>query len=133
MSLLYWYSFHLQMLTDSSRRKLTCSPKTDPATMGVQPLQRSRKRTLYGQTTLPGADRPQAPGCGGEAGWRGNSPGGCQRTRHQRGYVPPLEESVRWDEFQRGLRRLKELENENARLKKLVAEQALQPSTSSRK
>src|SRR5215213_4361948 len=63
----------------------------------------SGRRTLeVGQETHTGANRPQAPGGGGEVGWRGNSSGGCQRTRHQRGYVPPLEESIRWDEFQRG-------------------------------
>src|SRR5215216_3951934 len=40
---------------------LTCSPKTDPATMRVQPpTMGTPRRTLYGQTTLPGADRPQA-------------------------------------------------------------------------
>src|SRR5215212_5994035 len=90
------------VLMGSKRVGMTCSPKTDPATMRVRPLQRSRRRTLYGQTTLSGADHPQAPGCGGEASWQGNSPGGCHRARHQRGYVPPLEESLRRDELQRG-------------------------------
>src|SRR5215212_6471959 len=110
------------VLMGSKRVGMTCSPKTDPATMRVRPLQRSRRRTLYGQTTLSGADHPQAPGCGGEASWQGNSPGGCQRARHQRGYVPPLEESLRGGMSSSEARPLKELEKENSRLKKLVAE-----------
>src|SRR5918996_647139 len=40
---------------------VTCSPKTGPATMRVQrPTYLGIRRTLYGQTTLPGADRLQA-------------------------------------------------------------------------
>jgi hypothetical protein len=61
------------------------------------------RRTLeIGQKTLPEADCPQAPGCRGAASRRGNGSGGRQGSRHQRGYVPPLDESVRWDELQRG-------------------------------
>jgi hypothetical protein len=59
-------------------------------------------RTLYGQKTLPGADRPQAPVGGGQALCRGDGSGGSQGTGHKRSHLPPLEEPLRWDELQRG-------------------------------
>src|SRR5215216_2394299 len=63
-------------------------------TMGI-------RRTLYGQTTLPGADRPQAPAGGGNAGRWNYGLGGGQGTRHKRSYLPSLEEPLRRDEHQR--------------------------------
>src|SRR5215211_6002323 len=78
---------------------VTCSPKTDPVTMRVrQPQKTGVRRTLYGQTTLAGADRSQAPPSGGKAGRWNLDPGGGQGARHKRGYVPSLEKPIRCDE-----------------------------------
>jgi hypothetical protein len=83
------------------------------------------RRTLYGQVILSRADSTQAPGCGGEALQRKLGPRGLKRVGYQRGCLPPLEEEIRCDERSSEAKRLKKLEKENARLKKLVAEQAL--------
>src|SRR5215217_8741638 len=80
---------------------LTCSPKTGPVTMRVQQPTIGTRRTLYGQTTLPGADRPQAPPGGGKASCRVHSTGGGQGTRRKRSYLPSLEKPLRRDEHQR--------------------------------
>src|SRR3712207_2939793 len=104
---------------------MTCSPKTDPVAMRVQQPKMGISRTLYGQTTLTRADRSQAPPSGGKASRWSLEPGGGQGTRHQRGYVPPLEKPIRWDEHLGGQAAQGALKKENARLKKLVAEQAL--------
>src|SRR3712207_6253997 len=77
---------------------MTCSPKTDPVAMRVQQPKMGIRRTLYGQTTLTGADRSQAPPSGGKASRWSLGPGGGQGARHQRGYVPPLEKPIRWYE-----------------------------------
>jgi hypothetical protein len=77
---------------------VTCSPKTDPVTMRVQQPKMGIRRTLYGQTTLTRADRSQAAPSGGKAGRWSLDPGGGQGAQHQRGYVPPLEIPIRWDE-----------------------------------
>src|SRR5215208_1909792 len=69
---------------------LTCPPKTGPATMRVQLPTMGLRRTLYGQTTLTGADRPQAPPGGGKASRWSHGPGDGQGSGHQRGYLPPL-------------------------------------------
>src|ERR671910_3637463 len=82
--------------------QLTCSPKTDPVTMRVQQPKMGIRRTLYGQTTLSGADRSQAPPSGAKASRWGYGHGGGQGARHQRGYVPPLEKPIRWDELTGG-------------------------------
>ena len=103
---------------------MTCSPKTDPATMRVRTLQMGRWRTLDEEEAHSRADRPHAAPCRGKAGCRQLGPRDHQRTRHQRGYVPPLESSLRHDELTGG-KRPKELEKENARLKKLLAEKEL--------
>src|ERR687897_2061952 len=66
-----------------------------------QPTTTGIRRTLYGQTTLPGADRPQAPPSGGKASCRVHSTGGGQGTRHKRSYLPSVEEPLRRDEHQR--------------------------------
>ncbi len=83
------------------------------------------RRTLYGQTTLTGADRSQAPPSGGKARRWSLDPGGKARELG-------ISEATfhRWRNQYGGMstseaKRLKELEKENARLKKLVAEQAL--------
>src|SRR5687768_7597432 len=81
---------------------MTCSPKTDPVTMRVQQPNMGIRRTLYGQTTLPTADRPQAAPSGGKASRWSLDPGDGQGARHQRGYVPPLEKPIRWDELTGG-------------------------------
>ncbi len=83
------------------------------------------RRTLYGQTTLTGADHPQASASRNEAGFRLHGVGGSQGAGYKRGDLPPLEESVRCYEHTNGAKRLKELEKENARLKKLLAEKEL--------
>src|SRR5918995_6978073 len=80
---------------------MTCSPKTGPVTMRVQEPTMGIRRTLYGQTTLPGADRPQAPPGGGKASRRVRSTGGGQGTRHKRSYLPSVEKPLRCDEHQR--------------------------------
>src|SRR5215203_6866241 len=77
---------------------MTCSPKADPVTVRVQRPQIGIRRTPYGHTTLTGADRSQAALSGGQAGRWSLDPGGDQGARHQRGYVPPLEKPIRWDE-----------------------------------
>ena len=104
--------------------EVTCSPKTDPVTMRVQQPKMDIRRTLYGQTTLPeqivrklrqaearlaaGASIPEA------ARDLGISEATFHHWRNQYGGMS-LQEA----------KRLKKLEKENARLKKLVAEQAL--------
>src|SRR5215204_2543410 len=65
---------------------LTCSPKTGPVTMRVQWPRTGRRRTLYGQTTLTGADRAQAAPGGGKASHWSHGSGGSQGTRHKRSY-----------------------------------------------
>src|SRR5215212_3290030 len=78
---------------------MTCSPETDPATMRVRrPEMGKRRRTLDEEETHPRADRAQAARGGGRAGSRGLKPRGRKEAWHQRGYLPPLEEPVRWDE-----------------------------------
>src|SRR5215204_4319900 len=73
-----------------ARYGMTCSPKTGPVTMRVRQPQTGVRRTLYGQTTLTGADRPQAPPGGGKAGRWGYGSGGGQGTQHKRSYLPSL-------------------------------------------
>jgi hypothetical protein len=75
--------------------ELTCSPKTDPATMRVRTPERGRnRRTLDEQETHPRTDHPQAAPGGRKAGCRGRNSRGCKAARHQRGDLPPLEESL---------------------------------------
>ena len=83
------------------------------------------RRTFYGQTTLPGADRAQAAPSGGEAGRWGFGPG---RAARELG----ISEATfhRWRNHYGAMstgeaKRLKELEKENARLKKLLAQKEL--------
>jgi hypothetical protein len=85
---------------------LTCSPKTDPATMRVQsPESGRRRRTLDEEKTQPGADRPQATPGGGKAGCWSYGPGGSQGTRYKRSYLPPLEKPLWCDEHHRSASR----------------------------
>src|SRR5215207_6601028 len=87
-----------------SRRKverLTCSPKPGPVTMRVRQPQTGVRRTLYGQTTLTGADRAQAPPGGGKASRWGYGSGGGQGAGHKRSYLPSVEKPLRCDEHQR--------------------------------
>ncbi len=106
---------------------MTCSPWFDPVTMRVQKLQKgTRRRTLeVGQGLLTRTDRPQAASGRSQARHQLHHPGGGQgalgiseatfhRWRKRYGTMSSQE-----------AKRLKELERENARLKKLVAEQAL--------
>ena len=94
--------------------------------MRVRPPQMGRKRrALDEQETLSRADRPQAAPGGGRAGRRGLSPRGCQERLG-------ISEATfhRWRNHYGGMKadamkRLKELESENARLKKIVADQAV--------
>jgi putative transposase len=85
-----------------------------------------RRRALYGQTTLTGADRPQAPPGGGArlaagatilqaARELGISEATFHRWRNHYGAMSIGE-----------AKRLKELQKENARLKKLLAEKELE-------
>src|SRR5215216_7364509 len=104
---------------------MTCSPKTDPLTMRVQQPKMGIRRTLYGQTTLTGADRAQAPPGGGKASRWSLDPGGGQGTRHKRSYLPSLEKPIRCDEHLGGQAPQGALKKENARLKKLLAEKEL--------
>src|SRR5215211_3260468 len=95
------YSMKLEGLSEPCwkvSRRLTCSPNTDPVTMRVQQPKMGIRRTLYGQTTLTGADRSQAPPSGGKASRWSLDSGSGQGARHQRGYVPPLEKPIQWDE-----------------------------------
>src|SRR5215204_284260 len=77
---------------------VTCSPKTDPVTMRVRTSQMGRGRTLDEEETYPRADRPQAAPGGGRAGRGGLGPRGRKETRHKRGYLPPLAQSLWRDE-----------------------------------
>src|SRR4051812_33049737 len=81
--------------------KLTCSPKTDPATMRVQQPGLGRRRTLNEKKTQPGADRPQATGGRKKAGRRSFGPRGRQAAGDQRGYLPPWEKPLRGDDPER--------------------------------
>ena len=75
--------------------------------------------------THPRADRPHAARSGHRAGRRSLGSPDRKEARHQRGDLPSLEEPIRWDVKADATKRLKELEKENARLKKIVAEQAV--------
>jgi putative transposase len=113
---------------------LTCSPKTDPATMRVQrPGMGKRRRTLDEEETHPRAEivrklrvaeAQMAAGASSPELARklGISEATFHRWRNQYG-------GMKSDE----MKRLKELEKENARLKKIVADQALGTSASSRR
>ena len=84
-----------------------------------------RRRTLYGQGLQPGTDRPQTPRGGGQAVRCSEGPGGGSRARDQREAT-----FHRWRKRYGGTspkeaKRLKELEKENARLKRLLAEKEL--------
>src|SRR3954469_12250663 len=81
--------------------KLTCSPKTDPATMRVQQPGLGRRRTLNEKKSQPGADRPQATRGRRKACRRSFGPRGREAAWDQRGYLPPLEKPLRWDEPER--------------------------------
>ena len=83
------------------------------------------RRTLYGKETLTGADHPNAPAGRGQARLRLHRARGGQGPRDKRGHLPPLEKPLWWDESSQEAKRLKELEKENARLKKLLAEKEL--------
>src|SRR5829696_10572392 len=61
-----------------------------------------RRRTLDEEEAYSRADRPQAAPGGGKAGLRQLGYRDRQGTRHQRGYVPPLESSLRHDELTGG-------------------------------
>src|SRR5215210_1581812 len=70
--------------------------------MRVQMPTMGERRTLeVGQGTLTGADHPQAPRGRGRTRLRFHRGGGRQGAGHQRGYLPPLEESLWRDEHQR--------------------------------
>ena len=93
--------------------------------MRVQQPTMGIRRTLYGQTTLTGADHPQASASRNEASFRFHGVGGSQGAGYKRGYLPPLEESIHGAMSTNEAKRLKELEKENTRLKKLLAEKEL--------
>jgi hypothetical protein len=104
--------------------KLTCSPKTDPATLRVRRLETSGRRTLdKEQVSRPGADRPQGTE-GGAASDEQLDPETCKQLG--------ISEATyhRWRNRYGGMKqdaikRLRELEKENGRLKKVVADKAL--------
>src|SRR5215210_1681852 len=73
--------------------------RVQPPTMGTT------RRTLYGQTTHTGADRPQAAPGGGKASRWSQGTGGGQGTRYKRSYLPSLEKPLRRDEHQRSASR----------------------------
>src|SRR3954451_5167497 len=103
---------------------LTCSPKTDPATMRVQQPGLGRRRTLNEKSHSPEqivrklreADEKLAAGASVPEVARqlGISEATYHRWRNRYGGMNPSE-----------TKRLKELEKENTRLKKIVAEQAV--------
>src|SRR5215207_2305527 len=66
--------------------------------MRVRTSQMGRGRTLDEEETYPRADRPQAAPGGGRAGRGGLGPRGRKETRHKRGYLPPLAQSLWRDE-----------------------------------
>jgi hypothetical protein len=116
--------YDVTIATNQRIVSLTCPPKTDPATMSVQPPERGRGRTLDEEKTQPGADRLQATPGGRKARLRYLGPGGRQGAWYKRDYQLPLEKPLRWDEYQRD-KAPQGGRKENARLKKLVADQAL--------
>src|SRR5215212_3991199 len=69
--------------------------------MRVQRPRMGIRRTLYGQTTLTGADRAQAPPGRGKVSRWGCGPGGGQGTQYKRSYLPSLEKPLRCDEHHR--------------------------------
>src|SRR5215210_1670757 len=81
---------------------MTCSPKTDPATMRVRPPQMGRRRTLEVEEAAHSrADRPQAAPGGCRTGRRGFGPRDRQETRHKRGDLAPLAQPLWWHEGRR--------------------------------
>src|SRR5215210_536411 len=94
--------------------------------MRVQPPESGRRRRILDEEkTQPGADRPQAAPGRRKARLGYLGPRGRQGAWRKRGY--PYH---RWRNRYAGMnpsetKRLKELEKENARLKKIVAEQAV--------
>src|SRR5215204_5614438 len=94
------YGAHIIHPPKRNSRKLTCSPKTDPVTMRVRPPLWAIRRTLNEENPpYPRADHPHAAPGRGKAGCWNPGPASSQRPRHQRGYVPPLEGSLRRDEL----------------------------------
>src|SRR5215207_8860063 len=69
--------------------------------MRVRQPQMGLRRTLYGQTTLTGADRAQAAPGGGKASRWGYCSGGGQGAGHKRSYLSSVEKPLRCDEHQR--------------------------------
>jgi putative transposase len=93
--------------------------------MRVQKPTMGERRTLYGKETLTGADHPKAPG---QAEGRLASGSSVQEVARDLGISEPT--FHRWRNRYGGMssqeaKRLKELEQENARLKKLLAEKEL--------
>ncbi len=103
---------------------MTCSPETDPVTMRVRRPDMGTRRVLDEEETHPGADRPHAARSGRRAGHRSLGSRDRKEAWHKRGDLPSLEEPLRRMKAD-ATKRLKELEKENARLKKIVAEQAV--------
>src|SRR5215203_2441139 len=68
--------------------------------MRVRQPQMGLRRTLYGQTTLTGADRAQAAPGGGKASRWSPGPGGGQGAGHKRSYLSSVEKQLRCDEHQ---------------------------------
>ncbi len=103
----------------------TCSSKAGPVTMRGQPSPRDKKRTLDEEnTTYPTTDRPHAARGRGKADRRQLVP----ETARELGISEATFQ--RWRNHYGGMKadamkRLKELESENARLKKIVADQAV--------
>lgn len=103
---------------------MTCSPRFGPVTMRVQKTHEDTRRTLYGQGYSPEQIVRKLRQAEGKLATGSTIPevarelGISEATFH------------RWRNRYGGMssqeaKRLKELEKENARLKKLVAEQAL--------
>src|SRR5215211_2289145 len=92
--------------------------------MRVRPLQMGKRRTLDEEEAHSRADRPQAAPGGRRAFLRPRSRG-RKKARHKRGDLPPLAQPLWRDVKANAMKRLKESESENTRLKKIVAEQEL--------
>src|SRR5829696_6616153 len=81
---------------------MTCSPKTEPATMRVQsPQSGRRRRTLDEEKTQPRADRPHATPGGRKARLWCLGPGGREGDWRKRSELPPMEKTLQWDKPKR--------------------------------
>jgi len=113
-------------MPDWAKVYLTCSLETEPATMRVRRPEMGNRRILDEEETHPRTDRAQAPRSGGP-----EIAAGAPIPEVARKLGVSEEATLhRWRNQYGGMKahamkHLKELEKENARLKKIVADQAV--------